>query len=108
MHDTVTLTRAVVTDYPAAVQGIAAIEQRIIELRAWPGDFTREIAAAHRLVVSLRQAFGIREMSEAEVDAMHERAVAELDRVMAFDPAEGSPDPIDVPVAFFSYQAEGR
>ena len=99
------LTRAVVTDFPAAVQGIAAIEQRIVDLRSWPGDFTAEIAAAQRLVVALREAFGIHEMTEAEMDAAHEQAVAELDRVMRFDPAEGSPNPVpDVPVAYPPYR----
>ena len=92
----VTLTRPVATDYPAAVQGIAAIEQRIIELRSWPGDFTAEITAAHRLVVALREAWGIREMTEAEVDAAHEAAVASLDRLI-----EGE---ADVPRAYSPYR----
>lgn len=95
-----TLTRAVPVDYPAAVQGIAALEQRIIELRSWPGDFSLEAAAAHRLVVALREAFGIRELSEAEVDAAHEAAVVALDRLI-----EGESD---VPVAYSPHRYPAR
>jgi hypothetical protein len=106
MLEPVNLTRYVATDYLAAVQGIAALEQRIAEIRSWPGDFRDEIDAARRLVLALRAAFGIHEMSEAEIDAAHEQAVTELDRFIE----ENSPDmsQIDIPEAFASYQAEGR
>lgn len=74
----VVLTQPVPTDYLAAVQGIAALEQRITDLRSWPGDFTPEIAASHRLLAALRSTFGVRLLTEAQL----------------FDPADGSPDPV--------------
>ena len=89
------LTRTVRADYLAAVQGIAALEQRIAELRSWPGDFSMEIDAAGRLVNALRETFGIRCMTEAEVDAAHEAATIALDAVIAGDP--------DVPLALDIY-----
>ena len=102
------LLRYVPATYLGAVQGIAAIEQRIIEMRSWPGDFTSEIAAAHAFLMAIRAAFGVWPMTDAEIDAAHEQADAELDRVMSFDPAEGSPDPIpDVPMAFDTYWNRG-
>src|SRR6186713_3165333 len=88
------LLRYVPATYLGAVQGIAAIEVRIAEMQSWPGDFTSEIAAAHAFVMAIRATFGIEEMTEAEIDAAHERATDELDRLIAFDPAEGSYDPI--------------
>ena len=106
MHDTVTapLLRYVPATYLGAVQGIAAIEVRIAEMQSWPGDFTSEIAAAHAFLMAIRVAFDIHELSDAEIDAKHEQAEAELARVMAFDPAEGSYDPIpDVPLAVDVY-----
>ena len=109
--DTVTnptpLLRYVPATYLGAVQAVAAIEARIAEMQSWPGEFTSEIAAAHAFLMAIRTAFGIHELSEAEIDAAHERAVAELDRVMSFDPAEGSPDPVDVPVALAVYWNRG-
>ena len=95
MLEPVNLTRYVATDYLAAVQGIAALEQRIAEIRSWPGDFRHEIDAARRLVLALRAAFGIHEMSEAEIDAAHEQAVAEMDALRLADP--------DVPTALATY-----
>lgn len=92
MLEPVNLIRHVPADYLGAVQGIAALEQRIAELRSWPGDFRDEQDAARRLLASLRAAFGVNEMSEDEIDAAHEQAVAELDARRLADP--------DVPRAF--------
>lgn len=93
----IALNRPVQADYLGAVQGIAALEQRITEMRSWPGDFTDEIAACHRLLAALRSTFGIRQMTEAEIDAAHEAAQAELDELIAQDFAIFLPD---VPQAF--------
>ena len=91
------LLRYVPATFLGAVQAVAAIEVRIAEMQSWPGDFTSEIAAAHAFLMAIRSTFDIHEMTEAEIDAAHEQAVAELDALIP-----------DVPLAFASYQAEGR
>ena len=98
MHDTAPtpLLRYVPATYLGAVQGIAAIEVRIAEMQSWPGDFTSEIAAAHAFLMAIRSTFGIDELTEAEIDAAHEQAVAELDALIP-----------DVPLAVDIYWNRG-
>lgn len=92
----VPLTRPVPVDFLAAVQGIAALERRVIDLRSYPGDFRPEVDAANRLLLALRDAFGIREMSEDEIDAAHEAAVASFDALVAADGRPDVPTALDV------------
>ena len=92
-----TLLRYVPSTYLGAVQGVAALEARIAEMRSWPGDFTPEIAAADSFLRAIRQAFDIHELTEAEIDAAHEAAVAALDALIH----------ADVPVALDTYWNRG-
>ena len=90
------LLRYVPATYLGAVQAVAAIEVRIAEMQSWPGDFTSEIAAAHAFLMAIRSTFDIHEMTEAEIDAAHEQAVAELDALIP-----------DVPLAVDIYWNRG-
>ena len=90
------LIRYVPATFLGAVQAVAAIEARIAEMQSWPGDFTSEIAAAHAFLMAIRSTFDIHEMSEAEIDAAHEQAVAELDALIP-----------DVPLAVDIYWNRG-
>ena len=109
------LLRYVPSTFLGAVQGIAALEVRIAEMRSWPGDFTPEIAAADAFLRAIRDTFGIPAMTEAEIDAAHEHAVAAFDRVRTLDELEAdgghiTPAPLravfglpDVPLALDTY-----
>jgi hypothetical protein len=86
-----TLDRPVTLSFSGAIQAIAALEDRI----AGPLRY-RDVAVERRdaleAVDAIRETFGIRRMTEAEMDAAHEAAVAEMDRLVGIE----------------QYQAEGR
>ena len=93
------LDRPVILSFPGAIQAVAALEDRAAMLHhdneAWARNDCRAAADA------IREVFGIRRMTEAELDAAHEAAHAELDEMRENDYP-------DVPLAFATYQAEGR
>ena len=101
------LVRSVPMTFPGAVQAIAALEARIDYLRLSGEEWA--VADAHHALVAIRVAFGILD-SEAVLDAHHEAeqaAMAEYAAAESFDPSDGSPDPVDVPVALDSYWNRG-
>lgn len=79
-----------------AVQAIAALEDRIAFLGRPEEAWARE--DAQRAVDEIRRAFGVRKMTEAELDAAHEQAMHELERMRT----------PDVPEALETYWREGR
>jgi hypothetical protein len=117
----VTLDKPVILSFPSAVQAIAALEDRIAMLHHDDEAWAR--ADCQRAVDELRQVFGIRRMTEAELDAAHEAAHAALDEMRDNDypdvPLVDSkrfgtppwwPDHADMSVdeRVERYQAEGR
>jgi hypothetical protein len=98
-----TLDRPVTLSFPGAIQAIAALEDRIAGPLRWR-DTAVERRDALEAVDAIRETFGIRRMTEAEMDAAHEAATAYLDH------ADLSVDEVRaVPLAGIEqYQAEGR
>ena len=101
------LLRYVPSTFLGAVQGIAALEVRIAEMRSWPGDFTPEIAAADAFLRAIRDTFGVPALTEAEIDAAHEAAVAALDALIDHADLTGAWANPDVPLALDTYWNRG-
>lgn len=89
------LSHHVAMTYPAAVQAIAALEDRILHLRALRAE-AWAIADCHAAVMALRETFNLYD-TEAAMDAAHEAAHAALDDLAA----------VDVPAALDSYWNRG-
>jgi len=97
--DSAVTTRDYLHPDPRVATRVVTIEWDSLTIHVGGHSDARIVAALDRLIVAaatLRAAAAARlaPMSEAEIDAAHEQAVAELDRVMA-----GSPEPVDVPTA---------
>lgn len=108
------LERPVPLSFPGAIQAVAALEDRISQL--YHSDEAWARRDAQRAVDAIREVFGIRRMTDAEIDAAHEHAVAQLDALIdwqaVYDGDEPMPDAplaivIDYPSKLDEYQARG-
>ena len=95
------LEREVSLDFPAGIQAIAALDDRIERLRSLnsDGDIDYAIIASLRAILALRVAFRLPAPTEAQLDAAHEAAMAE------FRELRDAED--DVPMALVSYWERG-
>jgi hypothetical protein len=109
------MDRPVTLSFPSAVQAIAALEDRIAMLHHDDEAWARR--DAQRAVDELRQVFGIRRMTEAELDAAHEAAHIALDELRDNDYPDHADMSVDerpdVPLAFhghtwFDTESEAR
>lgn len=94
-HNLAALTRSVPMGFPAAIQAVAALEDRLLRLQSDPHPEAWAIADTHAALAAVREAFGLwpRADREAVEDAAHEARYADTD---------------DVPLALHIYQSEGR
>lgn len=90
------LDRVVSLSFPAAIQAVAALEDRIAMLHHDDEAWARRDAQS--AVDAIREQFGIRKMTEAELDAAHEAAHIALDELRRAD---------DIPLALATYWNRG-
>lgn len=98
----VSLTRMVGITYPVAVQLIAAAEDRLREYQGYVhrgADVAFVVADCHAAIATLREAFGLWPRTEAQLDAAHEAAQADIADLIAGE--------ADVPVALDVYWNRG-
>jgi hypothetical protein len=91
------LVHRVPMTYPAAIQAIAAIDERVLHLRAI-GAEAWAIADCHAAATALRMAFDVWPPTEAQLDAAHEASQAEIRELADAD---------DIPLALDSYWNRG-